>query len=284
MFEFLNFYFSTAGIDANILHLALTGLVIGFLAGFLGVGGGFIMVPILTIVFGVPMKIAIGTDTFYIVLTALSGAYKHIKNGFVNFKIVGVIAASAILAAQLGAMLCIETPKEMVQLLFGVFLLLIAFNMLIKTNIFNKNKKGGNIQRYGFWTEFREEKYFVSIPKALGIGVLVGGFSGFFGVGGAVLLIPLMLSVLMLPMYLVIGSSLLVVMLSALSGSLRYFIEGFVDIPLGIALLCGSIIGSYIGAHMASKTQPEKLRKVFAVMLVLVGLMMMFKALGIFGH
>ncbi|PKM92519.1 MAG: hypothetical protein CVU81_00040 [Euryarchaeota archaeon HGW-Euryarchaeota-1] len=274
MLEFLNFYFPVSGIDANILYLALVGLVIGFLSGLLGVGGGFIMVPVLTLAFGVPMKIAIGTDTFYIVVTALSGAYKHIKNGFVNFKIVGVIAASAIFAAQLGAMLCIETPKETVQLLFGILLLLIAFNMLIKTNIFNKNKKEGNIERYGFWTEFKEEKYFVSIPKALGIGLLVGGFSGFFGVGGAVVLIPLMLSVLRLPMHLVVGSSLLVVMLSALSGSTRYFLEGFVDIQLGIALLCGSIIGAYIGAHISSKTKPEKLKKVFAVMLIIVGLKM----------
>ena len=276
MLEFLNFYFSTAGIDANILYLALTGLVIGFLAGLLGVGGGFVMVPVLTMVFGVPMKIAIGTDTFYIVLTALSGAYKHVKNGFANFKIVGVIAVSAIFAAQIGAMLCIETPKETVPLLFGVLLLLISFSMLVKINIFNKNKKAGegNIHKYGFWTEFREEKLFVSIPKALAIGIIVGGFSGFFGVGGAVLLIPLMLSVLGLPMHIVIGSSLMIVMFSALSGSLRYFIEGFVDIPLGIALLSGSIIGSYFGAHMASKTHPEKLRKVFAFMLIIVGLKM----------
>lgn len=278
MFEFLNFYFPVTEVNANIAYLILLGFFVGFLSGLLGIGGGVIIVPLLTIFFGVPMKVAIGTSNLYIAITGLTGIYKHIKNKFVNFKIVLAIGISAIIFAQVGASLCIKTPKETVQLLFGVLLILIGLYIIIDKFLkFGKFKIIETKTKkfiYGFFVKFREEKFFVNIPKAIVIGMITGLFSGFFGIGGAVILIPLMLYILKFPIYLTIGCSLTVAVLSAFSGSIIYFTNGFVDIFLVIWLSVGSVFGSYIGAYIAPKIKQKKLEEIFAIVVIIIGLKM----------
>lgn len=264
MLEIFNFYFPVAGVNINVIILIIIGFITGFLSGLLGIGGGFIIVPLLTILFGIPIKVAIGTSSAYITITSIVGSYKHIKNGFVNFKIVFAIGISAIISAQIGAMLCIKTPKDIVQILFGAILILIGVYMLIK-------------ERYKFSMKFQGEKFFVSIPIAFLIGIVVGLFSGFFGIGGAIILIPLMLYIMKLQPHLVIGCSLMISMLSAFSGTITYLANNFVDVYLLVALVSGSIFSAYIGASMSSKIKQKKLKEIFAILIIIIG----FKMIGV---
>ncbi len=264
----------------NGLRFVIIGTAVGFLGGFLGVGGGVIMVPLLIfwafptmgISPDVMVHLSFGTSLAIIIPTSLSSSWAHSKAGNVNWRIVFLLAIPGIAGSFLGSTLAAYSPGRVLKILFGSLLVIVSGQMLLQ-------KKGP------------EDPGTLSPPRSLPtliIGFLVGVFSGFFGLGGGVIAVPLMVRFLSIPIHRAVGISISFVFFASLVGTAGYIFNGWgkphlPPFTLGYIHLLGwilagipSIFMAQWGAQMARKTKPLRLRRAFALLLMIVGIRMLF--------
>lgn len=261
------------------LLIVLSGLA-GFLAGLLGIGGGIILVPLFLWVFEsagfspeVLVHLALGTSLAVIIPTALSSAIGHRKRGNVQWYQVIRLGIGGIVGAFLGAWLASLLSGDWLKGLFGTMQLIVALQMVI------------------FSPRLPPERTdpVPSIQLAL-VGFAGGVFSAFFGVGGGVIAVPLMVIALSLPIHLAVGNSSALIVIASLSGALSYVFHGwgdpmlppysvgFVNFLVVLLVAPFSILSARLGVRVASRTAHDKLIKLFAILLVAVGLRMIYSA------
>ena len=250
------------------LGYALSGLLVGFIVGLTGVGGGSLMTPLLVMVFGISPATAVGTDLLYASFTKAAGVWVHARRGNVEWRLVGWLASGSIPAALLAlvAVHFIGVDSVRVRGLItgslGVALILTALAILFK-------EKLQRLGRHGIGQQWRE-RYLVQTTVATGavIGALVALSSvgaGAVGVAALFWLFPL------LPSSRIVGSDIAhAVPLTAVAG-LGHFYMGTVDWHLLLNLLLGSLPGIYLGSHLSGRIAERWLRPALASMLVLVG-------------
>ena len=262
----------------NVFQFALLGTAVGFLSGYLGVGGGIIMIPLLHYwVFpsmGVSPHIIIhlcfGTSLAIIIPTSMAGSFAHTRAKNINWHTVYLLAFPGILGSFLGSTCSAYLKGSILRVLFGILVISISGQMFL--------------QERGL-----EESEAHLPPRtfpAVTVGLLVGLFSGFFGIGGGVLAIPLMGRVLKIPIHNAVGISIAFVFFSSLVGTIGYVIHGWGDphlppFTLGYVHWAGwifagipSVFMSHWGVQAASKTRPLRLRRIFALLLMIVGIWM----------
>lgn len=257
-----------------IALLLATGGIAGFLAGLLGIGGGIVIVPILMWVFpasGFPKETAVhlslGTSLAVIIFTSLSAALGHNRKGNVNWTQVLPMALSGLVFALLGSFLAANIEGKVLERLFGALEVIIGVRLFY----FKPLLSPGKILK-------------ASTASFFLIGAISGLFSSFFGVGGGIIAVPLMLILLTIPIHLAVGNSCSVIVFISLFGTLGYILSGWnrPDLPeycLGYVnyLACGlisfsSIIFAQLGVRVSQSTVTDKLRKYFSVILILVGI------------
>ncbi|WP_297506628.1 sulfite exporter TauE/SafE family protein [Thermococcus sp.] len=234
----------------------LIGLVIGLIAGLFGIGGGFLIVPTLTML-GEPIHLAIGTSLACIAISAFASAYTHLRKGTVLFRVVLIKEAFSIPTAVLGAYLSTFFPDRLLKVIFALLLIYLAYVMA-------KEKR-----------ECVPEVGEVNYRRVPVVGVLAGLTSGLLGISGGVLNVPLFHTYIGLPMRYAVGTSSLSLFFTALAGALAHYRLGQVDVYSAIILAPGLIVGARAGAMAVHRLNPVILRKAFAVILVLVALKMM---------
>ena len=264
----------------NVFQLVLIGTVVGLLGGFLGVGGGAILIPLLNYWMFPSMKVSpevithlcFGTSLAIIIPTSLSGSWAHTRAGNIDWHIVYLLVVPGILGSFLGSTLSAYLKGAVLQTLFGFILILISAQMFLQ-------KKGLEESEDPFPPR--------AFPTAV-VGLLGGLFSGFFGVGGGVLVIPLMVRVLKIPIHKAVGISIAFVFFVSVVGTIGYVIHGwgnpylppytlgYVHIMSWILAGIPSIFLSNWGVQLARKTRPLRLRRVFALMLMVMGIRMVF--------
>ena len=264
-----------------LLLFAMLGSLAGFLAGLLGIGGGIVLVPLFLWVFahiGFPPDIlvhsAFGTSLGIIILTTFSSTLGHRKRGNVDWHQVLFLALGGIAGSFLGAWLASLLTGEWLKGLFGMMQILVAVKLLI------------------FQPHLPPERL-DPVPRGhlLLVGLAGGCFSAFFGVGGGVIAVPLMVISLRFPMHLAVGNSSALIVVSSLFGAIAYvllgqghdnlpaFSFGYVNI-LVIALVAPfTMLMARLGVRIASRTSHDKLVKAFAVLLIFVGLRMISQLL-----
>jgi uncharacterized protein len=264
----------------NVFPFLIVGVAVGFLGGFLGVGGGPLMIPLLSYwafpAMHIPPEIifhlSLGTSLAIIIPISISGSWAHAKAGNVDWRIVFILALPGILASFLGSALAAQLKGEMLKTLFGVLLIGIAAQMIFQ----KKGAESSNSQS--------TPRFFVILI----IGFSVGLFSGFFAVGGAVIAIPLMVRFLGISIHQAMGNSIAFVFFASLVGTTGYIYNGWGNSHLppftfGYVHLLGwffagipSIFSSQWGARLARKTRPAPLRRAFAFLLMVIGIRMLF--------
>ncbi|WP_456484320.1 sulfite exporter TauE/SafE family protein [Methanopyrus kandleri] len=242
-----------------MLYLGIGGLV-GLVSGMFGVGGGFLLVPLLNST-GMPMHLALGTTLLAISLGGFTGAYRHLQEGNVHVDAAPIFGLSAIVGAQVGGYLACLTPEHVLKVALGVACSAMALRMA-----FDGKTEEGN--------EIRDN---IAVASLTGFGV--GAFSGFTGSGGGVLFVPVMSSVLNFPTMLAIGTSSVIVPVSALAGAAQYWMEGYVNFWAALAVVTGMLITSYVGAEFSNKIGDERVKRAFSVVLALVGAKMVLSGL-----
>ncbi|MFH1905566.1 MAG: sulfite exporter TauE/SafE family protein [bacterium] len=245
----------------------LAGIFAGIGSGLLGMGGGAILVPVLLFIFRLSIKEAIGTSLCIIVLTAISAIIVHWKEKQVNLKLAIVMALSGVIGAQLGSYLNKIIPDNIIKLIFTVVVIIFGFKMWIGTN-----NGGGKISAANNTSNIRFNK-----SLALILGLIAGTASGLLGIGGALIMVPVMHIFLCIPMNICVGTSLFIVFFNSLSGVVGYIARGDTNLKLAILIAIGSVVAAPFGAKLSVKISREKLRKIFAVVLVLAGIAILFK-------
>lgn len=258
------------------------GCVIGFLAGLFGVGGGILIVPILIFSYensgvspSVLTHIAFGTSLFVVIFASLTSAYQHGKQGNIDWRSVFVIGFSSALTALATTRLAAVLSGRYLRVAFALIVITAAIRMLIEGEA-QAQKKLELSSRLG-------------TPGLVGVGLSVGIVSALAGIGGGVFAIPIMYNFLKMPLKLAIGTSSATVVITALFSVAGYVFNGmghadlpewslgFVDLWHGAALALGSLFMARIGAYVSFRTHPYRLRRLFALFIILVSIYMLVK-------
>ncbi len=235
----------------------LIGLGIGFIAGLLGVGGGFLIVPTLVLL-GEPIHLAIGTSLACITISALASAYTHLRRGAVLFKVVLIKEAFSVPFAILGAYLSAVTPERALRLIFAVLLFYLSYTL-----IRSRGKCHG---------EPAGEVNYLRVPI---VGILAGLTSGLLGISGGILNVPLFHAFVSIPMRYAVGTSSLSLFFTALAGTIGHYRLGQVDLHMALLLAPGLIVGAHYGARTVHRVGPSLIRRLFAVLLVIIAIKML---------
>ena len=242
-----------------MVELVLLGSFVGLLSGFFGIGGGTILVPLLLIL-GYETKLAIGISVVQMVFSSVYGSYLNNKKGSLDVPMVLVIGLGGFIGALLSGLLASglsDTMLEMIFLSFAIFALL---------RLFFKPK------------EHRDQRE-VSRLVLFSIGVPLGAISMTIGVGGSIILVPILVGFLHIPLKKAISAGLFFVVFSSVSGFISHSISGDVDYESGIIIGMASLLGVYVGIHLkdAVSTQLQKnLLVVFYLAVVLYLLQRIF--------
>ncbi|OGS18047.1 MAG: hypothetical protein A3J83_06800 [Elusimicrobia bacterium RIFOXYA2_FULL_40_6] len=271
----------------SIIGIAITGLIVGFLSGLFGVGGGFVIVPILNIVFGISYNIVIGSSLAAISIISLLGITKHHKQSHVNTKLGLILLAGTLPGVEFGARLLVKlTNSGFINVFIDTAFLIVfvgAFSIMVFEYIrwVNENKTSCDLTDYkiGFYC-FKKETGFnnsVNIFYLLACGFLIGILQGMLGVGGGFMLIPVLVNFFGLPARLVIGTCLFVIFPSSGYGAITHFFKGNINFILVALILSGSIIGTLIGSSFTAKLKGKKIRLYFIFLIALAIIMMGLK-------
>lgn len=248
------------------LLICVFGLVVGFIAGMLGIGGGIIMAPLLLYLpplLGVgqlDMKDVAGLTMVQGLVATLSGVLVHRRFRFVSHELVIWMGSSIAIASLAGATLSKWAPEAALRGIFAVIALVAATMMFLPKREANE--------------DFTAEQVSFSKPLAVAVAVFVGFFTGMVGQGGAFLLIPTMLYVLRLPIRVVIGSSLGIVFFSALAGFIGKLSTGQIPFLPALALVASVVPAAQLGGYVSRRTPTKLLRMMLAVLIALTAVKM----------
>ncbi len=262
----------------SILILLLLGAASGFLAGFFGVGGGLILVPMLLAYYAsagvtslIATHVAFGTSLFVIIFASASSAYQYLRNGQVVWRAVVVIGLASVVGAYAGSAIAGGLQGKTLQQIFAVVVVVAAFRLFSES----RKPKGSEGPR-------------LAIPGLAATGLLVGIVSSLAGVGGGVLSIPIMYTLLHFPLKRALGTSSATIVITALAGVIGYVVQGwgnpllprgtvgFVDILHALPIIAGTIPLAVVGARLSEKTHPVRLRQIFAAFLIVVAVRLFF--------
>ena len=277
------------------MHIAVViglGGGIGFLSGMFGVGGGFLMTPML-IFLGVPPAVAVSTEANQIVASSVSGVLAHWRRGNVDFKMGAVLLTGGLVGSSLGVLLFsilrdIGQIDLVIKLSYVVFLGIIGALMLMESvrAIMRTRQPGSRRSKmhqhnwmHGLPLKmrFRKSKLYISALLPFFLAAFVGVLSAIMGVGGGFILVPAMIYLLGMPTYVVIGTSLFQIIFVTANITLLQSVQTqTVDFVLAGLLLFGAVIGAQFGARVGVKLRGEQLRGLLALIVLMVSLKLGF--------
>jgi uncharacterized membrane protein YfcA len=259
--------------------LPIFGFLIGIAAALTGVGGGIFIVPLLSLLYGFDVTVAIGTSLFTIILTSIASTVNYVKQKRVYLKIGLVLALSTAPGAYAGSeMIKIPLIKTWLGSIFGVFLIIVAAQMVFKA-MRTKSEKRCLEKDSAFETSLLRN--WKKLLFGLALGFFGGVASGLLGVGGGTILVPIMCSALDFPIHFSIPTSMFIMIFTSISGVSSHLQQGNVDLPYAIYLGLGSILGAQVGAYSSRKLSSRNLRIIFAIMLIVASINMILKSLKI---
>ena len=293
----MHIYLPIAEMSVNIFLILAMGGGIGFLSGLFGVGGGFLMTPLLIFI-GVPAPVAVGTEANQIVASSVSGVLAHWRRGNVDFKMGGVLLIGGFVGSSAGVALFkylqfIGQIDLVIKLCFVIFLGIIGTLMFwesIRTIIRSRNpaSRRSKLHQHNWLhglplkVRFRKSKLYISAILPFSIGAVVGVLSAIMGVGGGFIMVPAMIYLLGMPTSIVIGTSLFqIIFVTANVTFLQAITVQTVDILLAVLLLAGAVIGAQFGSKYSVRMKGEQLRALLAIMVLGVCVKIVFDLVAI---
>lgn len=262
---------------------ALVGVLIGIASGLLGIGGGTVMVPIFRLAFGMSATMSTATSLFAIIPTSISGAISHVK-GKTCIPALGIAAGlGGACLSPMGVWLAQLSPDWFVMLAAAIIIGYSAINMFKKA--FKLRPAGQPAAGVDAAAPTADDSSLSrkQLLQGAAIGLVAGLASGYVGVGGGFIMVPLMLSIIGIPMRKASGTSLIAVMILAIPGVIEQGIIGNINYLAGIAIVIGTIPGAVIGARLVTKVPERTLRLLFGCFLIVAAVMLVLNEVGIFG-
>jgi len=282
-------FLPVAGNSVNFFLLLGLGGIVGFLSGLFGVGGGFLMTPLL-IMMGVPPTVAAASDSNQIVAASTSGTYAHARAGTVDFKMGVLLFIGGILGGSVGVYLIklLNAAGEadfLINVTYVVMLGGIGSYMFFESlqGILGRRRAEepsapakpsvyARLVRGLPWkVEFKRSGITLSALVPLFLGTLVGILAAIMGVGGGFIMVPIMVYLLRMPMHVVVGTSLFQILFTCINVTvLQSTVNHNVDVVLALLLLLGSVIGAQVGAKVGRRLNADQLKILMAVIVLTV--------------
>jgi uncharacterized membrane protein YfcA len=281
----MQIYLPIAEVSVNAFLLLGLGGLVGVLSGMFGVGGGFLMTPLLFFI-GIPPAVAVATQGTQIVASSLSGVLAHLRRKTVDLRMGTVLLIGGLFGAALGVVVfnylkAMGQVDLLVKLCYVLFLGVVGALMFFESlRAIRRSRRTGGVplRRKHTWVhslpfkmKFRVSGLYISVIPPLLVGVLVGILAAIMGVGGGFIMVPAMIYLLGMPTKVVVGTSLFqIIFVSAFTTMLHATTNFTVDIALAVLLLIGGVIGAQIGTRIGVKMKAEQLRIWLAIMVLVV--------------
>ena len=289
----MQLYLPIAEVSVNAFVLLGLGGLIGFLSGMFGVGGGFLITPLLMMI-GVPPGVAVATGANQVVASSISGALAQFKRRAVDLPMGAVLTGGGLAGSTLGGyvfdlMSRLGQTDVFVQLSYVLFLGLIGSMMLVES--INSLRRTGKAQirrshvhswvhRMPFKMKFRASGLYISVIPPLLVGAAVGFLSAIMGVGGGFVMVPAMIYLLGMPTKVVVGTSLFqITFVTGYTTLVHAVTHHTVDMMLALLLIIGGVIGAQIGARVGVRLKAEQLRILLSILVLAVAVKIGFDLL-----
>ncbi|WP_102957557.1 sulfite exporter TauE/SafE family protein [Mangrovicella endophytica] len=290
----MNLYLPIAELSVNVFVLIGMGAAVGFLSGLFGVGGGFLITPLL-IFYNIPPAVAVATGANQVIASSFSGALAHYKRGTVDLKLGTMLLIGGAVGSVLGVLLFTLLRRLgqldlIVSLLYVVFLGTVGGLMLVESvramlrasgDGSGEIRKSGHhswIHRLPLKMRFQRSKLYVSVIPVLGIGLFIGILGAVMGVGGGFIMVPAMIYLLRVPTSVVVGTSLFqIIFTAAVTTVLQAATNTTIDVVLAFLLMIGGVVGAQFGAEAGRKLRGDQLRALLALLVLSVCLRLAFQ-------
>ena len=282
----MNIYLPIAEMSVDVFLILGLGGAIGFLSGLFGVGGGFLMTPLLIFI-GIPPAVAVASEANQILAASVSGAWAHMRRGNVDIKMGLVLTAGGFVGSSVGVVIFtllrqLGHVELLIALSYVILLGAIGSLMLFESSRTILRRQAGTATRgklhqhiwlHGlpFKMRFRRSRLYISALLPIGIGFFIGILAAIMGVGGGFIMVPAMIYLLGMPTAMVVGTSLFqIIFVTANVTFLQATSNQTVDIVLALLLLTSAVVGAQFGTRVAVKLRGEQLRGLLALMVLLV--------------
>ena len=290
-------YLPIAEVSVNAALLVVLGAAVGFISGLFGIGGGFLMTPVLVFL-GIPPVVAVASEANHVAASSVSGVISYARRKTVDFKMGGVLAAGGAVGSVIGVeafrlLRLLGQADLVVSLSYLLFLGVIGLLMLWESLGAIVRRRRGEppkprrerrpllLYALPLKLRFPRSRLYISVIPPILLGVFVGVLSAIMGVGGGFILVPAMVYLLRMPANVVVGTSLFqIVITTSLTSVLQAGRNQTVDIVLATLLLAGGVVGAQLGARASARFRAEELRALLALLVLVVGLRM---GIGLFG-
>ncbi|MFN3207862.1 MAG: sulfite exporter TauE/SafE family protein [Roseovarius sp.] len=280
----MQIYLPIAEVSVNAFLLLGLGGMVGVLSGMFGVGGGFLMTPLLFFI-GIPPAVAVATEANQIVASSFSGVLAHLRRKTVDLRMGTVLLIGGLIGAALGVVVfnylrSLGQVDLLVRLCYVVFLGIIGAMMFFESLRAIRRSKSGKpatrkkhtwIHKLPFKMRFRTSGLYISVIPPVLVGIAVGILAAIMGVGGGFIMVPAMIYLLGMPTKVVVGTSLFqIIFVTAFTTLLHATTNFTVDVALAVLLLIGGVIGAQIGTTIGTRMKAEQLRILLALMVLAV--------------
>lgn len=289
----MQIYLPIAELPVNVLLILGMGLAVGFISGMFGVGGGFLMTPLLIFV-GIPPAVAVASVATHIAASSMSGAMNYWRRGAMDLALASTLLIGAVLGTAFGVwVFTLLRRMGQLDLAIGVSyvtLLGVVGSMMIVEGlsaIFRSwggrqiaaRKPGGHAWFHGlpFKVRFKQSRIYVSVIPIWVIGFIVGLLGALMGIGGGFLLVPALIYLMRVPTSVVIGTSMVLTLVTMAFATLMHAITNhLVDAVLALILMVGGVVGAQFGARAGQKIRAEQLRLLLGLLVLAVGVRFSF--------
>ena len=273
----------------SVLLLIILGVIVGILGAILGIGGGIIMVPVLTFLFDMPIHNAIAVSLVVITANSMSTSAVYLKTGTANLNLGIALSAASVVGALIGSKTAVHLPQSVVMIILGVIQLIMAYLTYIKMK--KGSKAHSNIplnEKTFFYGEYKDKATGEVVrynPVKTGYNFLFSAFSGVFsglsGAGGGAMIIPGMNLISDIPIKAAAATSSFIIGFTAAAGSIVYMQAGYVDVKVVCSIILGIYAGTTISMRYFSKITDKKVSYLLIALLLLVAFQMLYEGVSL---
>ncbi|HEX4636812.1 MAG TPA: sulfite exporter TauE/SafE family protein, partial [Rhizomicrobium sp.] len=268
------------------LVLIALGTGVGFLSGMFGVGGGFLMTPLLVFT-GIPSTVAVATTLSHVTASSMSGALEQWRKRAIDFTMAGVMLVGGVFGTLFGvwlfALMRRQGQMDLIVALSYVLMLGGIGTIMLRESLatLRAYRSGASVSRrlvHRSWIQslpfkmrFRQSRLYISVLPPIGIGFVVGALSAIMGIGGGFIIVPAMIYILRMPTKVLMGTSLVqIIAVTAITTVLQATSNYAVDIVLALLLISGGVVGAQLGVRVGARLRGEQLRLLLALLVLAV--------------
>ncbi len=262
------------------LAIFLVGLAVGILGAMLGIGGGVLLIPLLTGLFVIPIKTAIGASIVSVIATSSAAGAVYVGRGLTHTRLSMVMEIATTLGAMAGGFTAVLISPNALSVLFGIVLLYVTYSMrrmpkedtpITPTGLLNTSytdPRTGQLVTYGVR----------NLPAGMAASFVAGNISGLLGIGGGVIKVPIMTLLMGIPLRAAIGTSNFMIGITAATSAVIYYQHGYIDPGIAIPTALGVLVGAQVGTRVGGRVRSQRLKQIFQILLLVFAVQMFIRA------